>query len=372
MRLFPRDRDLSKPLERIELRVRASDFGLPVEEVEMRLDRFLARHMPWRSRSSVQALVKDGHVLVDASTPDQPEGTGEAAVERRPGRRLRHGSRVVIVIPEELRVPLAEGAAGVEPYAIGPFDELAVLYRDEACLAVDKPAMLAVHPSGRHLTDTLIQRVHRMLGAQDVRREGRPRLAHRLDRETSGVILVGLDPRSHSELMRQFVEREVEKEYLAVVQGEPEHPGGRIELPLGSARGSRIQLKMAVQMDGQEAVTEWRVVRRVRGYALVACRILTGRQHQIRVHMEAIGHPLVGDKLYGYDEGLFQKAADGTLTESDYRVLELPRQALHSHRLVFTSPATGQRAEAVSPLAADLREFLDRHDPVDPPTADRP
>ena len=361
MRLFPRDRDLSQPLECVELVVRASDFGLTVEAVEMRLDQFLARHMPWRSRSSVQGLVKGGHVLVDAATPEHPTGAGQALVERRPGRKLRHGSRVVIVIPQELRVPLAARAAGVEHHAGNQFDELCVLYRDRACLALDKPAMLAVHPSGRHLSDTLIQRVHRMLGTQDLRREGRPRLAHRLDRETSGVILIGLDPRAHAELMRQFEEREVEKEYLAVVQGEPEHQGGRIELPIGRSRGSRIQLKMAVQMDGQEAVTEWRVVRRVRGYALVSCRIGTGRQHQIRVHLEAIGHPVVGDKLYGYDENLFQKAADGTLTSEDYRVLELPRQALHSHRLVFTSPETGARAEAVSPLAADLQRFLDAH-----------
>jgi len=367
MRLFPRDRDLSQPLARIELRVRASDFGLPVEDVEMRLDQFLARHMTWRSRNSVQALVRDGHVLLDPATPDHPGGCGELAVERRPGRKLRHGSRVVIVIPEHLRVPPVARSEGFGQQTGGSLDELAVLYRDAACLAVDKPAMLAVHPSGRHLSDTLIQRVHRMLGLQDARREGRPRLAHRIDRETSGVILIGLDPRSHSELMRQFEEREVEKEYLAIVQGEPEHEGGRIELPLGSARGSRIQLKMAVQMDGQPSVTEWRIERRVPGYALVACRIFTGRQHQIRVHMEAIGHPLVGDKLYGYDENLFQKAADGTLTEQDYRLLELPRQALHSHRLVFTSPATGRREEAVSPLAADLEQFLElrlREDPA--------
>jgi 23S rRNA pseudouridine1911/1915/1917 synthase len=359
MRLFPRDRDLSQPLEQIELRVRASDFGLPAEEVELRLDQFLARHMPWRSRSSVQELVRGGFVWIDPAAPDQPQGSGQLAVERRPGRKLRHGSRVVLVIPPELRVPFGQRAVGVEHHSEGQFDELAVLYRDAACLAVDKPAMLAVHPSGRHLSDTLIQRVHRMLGASEVAREGRPRLAHRIDRETSGAILIGLEPRAHSELMRQFEEREVEKEYLAIVRGEPERESGRIELPLGQARGSRIQLKVAVQLDGLSALTEWRVVRRVSGYALLACRISTGRQHQIRVHLEAIGHPIVGDKLYGYDENLFQKAADGALTPEDYRVLELPRHALHSHRLVFTSPATGQRAEAISPLAADLARFLD-------------
>jgi len=353
MRLFPRDRDLSQPLERIELRVRASDFGLPVEEVEMRLDQFLARHMAWRSRTSVQGLIRDGAVLVDAATPDHPEGTGQATVETRPGRKLRHGTRVVIVIPEELRVSMPEGDAG------GALDELCVLYRDAGVLAVDKPPMLAVHPSGRHLADTLIQRVHRMLGTRDLPRDARPRLAHRLDRETSGAILIGLDPDSHSELMRQFEERETDKQYLAIVKGEPEHDGGRIELPLGPARGSKIGLKMAVQFDGQEALTEWRVVRRVPGYALVACDIHTGRQHQIRVHLAAIGLPIVGDKLYGPDEMLFQKGADGTLDDADLRLLELPRQALHSHRIAFTSPATGERVVVESPLAPDLQRFLD-------------
>ena len=353
MRLFPRDRDLSQPLERIELRVRASDFGLPVEDVEMRLDQFLARHMAWRSRTSVQALIKDGAVLVDPSTPDHPEGSGALAVETRPGRKLRHGSRVVIVIPEELRVAMPSADDG------GPLEELSVLYRDAAALAVDKPPMLAVHPSGRHLSDTLIQRVHHMLGTRDLPRDARPRLAHRLDRETSGAILIGLDPASHAELMRQFEEREVEKQYLALVKGDPEHEGGRIEFPLGPARGSKIGLKMAVNLDGQEAVTEWRVVRRVPGYALVACDIHTGRQHQIRVHLAAIGLPIVGDKLYGPDELLFQKGADGTLDDDDLRLLELPRQALHSHRLVFTSPATGARVEVESPLAPDLQRFLD-------------
>jgi len=265
-------------------------------------------------------------------------------------------------LTSKFQMALAEAqslAVGRDHHSDNQFDELVVLYRDEACLAVDKPAMLAVHPSGRHLTDTLIQRIHRMTGTEGRLREGRPRLAHRLDRETSGVILIGLEPRAHAELMRQFEEREVDKTYLAVVRGEPEHEGGRIELPIGPARGSRIQLKMAVQMDGQPALTEWRVVRRVRGYALVSCRIRTGRQHQIRVHLAAIGHPIVGDKLYGDDENLFQKAADGTLTPEDYRALELPRQALHSHRLVFTSPATGRREEVLSPLAADLQRFLD-------------
>lgn len=350
MRLFPKDRDLSKPLTEVELVVRASDFGLTVEATELRIDHFLARHLAWRSRTSIQALVKDGFVRVDASTPDHPRGTGELVLERRPGRRVRHGSRVVIEIPPEHRVP--EGAL--------PSDaEIEVLWEDASAVAVDKPPMLAVHPSGRYLADTLIQRVHAHYGLESTDRELRPRLAHRLDRETSGIVLIGKHPEAHANLMGQFEDRLVEKEYLAIVRGEPELDGGVIDFPLGPARHSAIGLKMAPLADGQPSRTEWSVVERHAGYTLVACRPHTGRQHQIRVHMEAIGHPLVGDKLYGYDEHYFQKAADGTLTKADMRALEHPRQALHNRFLAFTSPATGERVTVESPLAPDLRRFLD-------------
>ena len=352
MRLFPKDRDLSTGTDRVELRVCASDFQARAGDLEIRLDVFLASHMPWRSRSSVQGLVKDGHLLVDAATPDHPRGRGELSLERRPGRKLHHGSRVVIVIPEELRLRVTPQFS----------DELAILYEDDDCVAVDKPPMLAVHPAGRHLTDTIIQRVHRMYGSRELPREQRPRLCHRLDRETSGVLLIGKHHRAHSLLMQQFENRQVEKEYFAILQGEPRLDGGTVDFPLGSARGSRIGIKMAPVADGLASRTDWRVVRRIAGYTLVACRLHTGRQHQIRVHMEAIGHPLVGDKLYGYDEQYFQKAADGTLTGDDLRALELPRQALHHHRLVFTSPTTCGRIEVESPLACDLAAWLEERE----------
>jgi len=349
LRLFPKDRDLSAGTDRVELRVRASDFQARKGDLEIRLDVFLSSHMPWRSRNSIQGLIKEGYLLVDPSTPEHPGGRGELSVERRAGRKLHHGSRVVIVIPEDLRLE-------VTPQ---PSDDLAILYEDEDCVAVDKPPMLAVHPAGRHLTDTAIQRIHRMYGSRRLPREQRPRLAHRIDRETSGVLLVGKHHRAHSELMRQFEEREVEKEYLAIVQGEPRLDGGTVDFPLGPARASTIGIKMAPVADGLASRTDWRVVRRVPGYALVACRLHTGRQHQIRVHMEAIGYPLVGDKLYGYDERYFQKAADGTLTEEDLAALELPRHALHHHRLAFTSPSTGARITVESPLAHDLASWLE-------------
>lgn len=348
MRLLPKDRDLSKTLEEVELAVRASDLRMRAEEVEIRLDRFLALHMGWRSRTSVQSLIHEGYVFVDASTPDRPNGSGVFTLETRPGRKLRDRARVRVVVPEGLRVD-------VTPVLD---DTVGVLFEDVDVLAVDKPPMLPVHPSGRHLSDTLIQRVHARYGADKVEREARPRLCHRLDRETSGIVLVGMHPRAHAELRRQFEMHEVEKEYLAIVQGAPQQEYGTIDQPIGSARGSTIGLKMACRPDGDEARTDWRVLERRRGCSLVLCRLYTGRQHQIRVHMEAIGHPLVGDKLYGYGDEYFQKYHDGELTPQDITTLELPRQALHHHRIVFTHPSRPERIEVKSALPADMAACL--------------
>lgn len=350
MGLLPKDRDLSRPVERVELIVRASDLRLPIEEVHVRLDAFLALHLHWRSRSSIQELVRGGAVLVDPAGPDQ-RPSGRLEVETRGGRKLRHGSRVVVIVPEDQRLPEPQTGEG----------DLAILYEDEQVLAIDKPPLMTVHPSGRFLTGTLIQRVHARYRREDGERLP-IRLCHRLDRETSGIVLVALDPRAHPKLMAQFEQRKVEKEYLALVRGAPEQAGGTIDLPIGSARASQVMIKMAVREDGLPSKTEWRVVERRRSCALVACRIHTGRQHQIRVHMSAIGHPLVGDKLYGDDEGYFLREQAGALSEEDRRALVLPRHALHAHRLVFTSPATGARIEVVSPLARDLAEWFARQE----------
>jgi 23S rRNA pseudouridine1911/1915/1917 synthase len=349
MGLFPKDRDLTKTPERVELTVEANFFQEKPGGFCMRLDQFLAAHLTWRSRSSIQELVRDGLVLVDLATPELPRGRGREVVEYRPGRRLYHGSRVVVVIPSELRLPARSNSPA----------ELAILYEDEEVVAVDKPPFLPVHPSGRHLTDTLIQRVHAHYFSDAEVGRLVPRLCHRIDRETSGIVLLAKNPRTHSKVMRQFERRRVEKEYLAIVHGVPDLEEGRIELPLANARSGSIALKMAIVPDGLPARTDWRVLERCDHYALLCCRLHTGRQHQIRVHLAAIGHPIVGDKLYGQDEAVFQRALDGMLTENDLRLLELPRHALHNHRLVFKTPDGGRRVEVVSKLASDLHAFLE-------------
>jgi len=349
MGLFPRDRNLARAPEQVELEVRASDFQLPAERVQVRLDAFLKLRLPWRSRASVQRLIQEGFVLVAPAAPGLGKALLEPEVERRAARNLRHGARVVVLIPPELRLPEVLADPG----------ELVILYEDADALAVDKPAGQAVHPSGRNLAGTLIQEVHARYSEGGLL--GVPiRLCHRIDKETSGVVLLGKGERAHRQIRKQFERRTIEKEYLALVHGVPERDSGTIELALGPAHASQVRMKIAVQEGGQAARTDWRVLERRRGFALVSCRPLTGRQHQIRVHLAAIGHPIVGDKLYGEDEQLFLRNTRRELVTQDLQALWLPRQALHSQRLAWLAPTSGERCEAVSPLPEDMREFLER------------
>jgi 23S rRNA pseudouridine1911/1915/1917 synthase len=354
MRIFPRERDLSEPVSAVELTVRGSDLQVPPEEVQVRLDMFLQRFLSWRSRTSIQRLIKDGYVWLDAADPGHPKGSGRFERELRPGRRLLHGARLRIDIPEPLRVQRASPAA----------TDLAVIYEDQWITAVDKPPLLPVHPSGRHLSDTLIQRVHARYGEEAELREFRTKLCHRLDRETSGLVLLGRDPDVHTALMKAFEEREIDKEYLAICWGQPTEERGFIDFPIGSDRSSEVRIKMACTLDGQEAQTAWRVVERLEGACLIAASPKTGRQHQIRVHLSAIGLPLVGDKLYCEDESRFLRGASGELTDEDAAALRLPRHALHNAFLGFVHPVTGERVELRSELPADMAECVQRLRPA--------
>ena len=352
MGLLPNDRDLTKPSETVELVVDASDYRVKVVDLVVRLDHFLAERINWRSRNSIQKLIREGFVLVDVSTPDRPRGGGDAVVEKRPSRKLRHGSRVVVVIPEENRRQFSADA-------MGPLD---VLFEDEEVLVVNKPPHVAVHPAGRYYSDTLIQRVHAHFKDEINRGGMAPRLCHRLDRETSGIVLIAKRPAGHTQLRQQFESRSVHKSYQAIVCGVPTPGEGSIRSAIGSSRTSAVRLKMAVRADGMESRTDYAVLEAVgsgeRRHALVRCDLFTGRQHQIRVHLAAQGHPLVGDKLYGPDEALFQRSLDGELSAEDLQELEHERQALHNSLLGFESPASGP-VEINCPLAPDLQAFLD-------------
>lgn len=369
MALFPKHRNLNETLDRVELEVRASDFGMRGEDVALRLDSFLCHHLSWRSRASIQKLVKDGYVLVAASRPEAaPPGhraraanrpppllppTEAPTVERRPGRKLLDRARVVVMIPAELQIDL-------DPASCGPID---IVYEDDFIVAVDKPADLVVHPSGRHMTDTLIQRLHAHYLKAGMPNPGAIKLCHRLDRETSGLLLAAKDAITHAAVRSAFERHEVEKRYLAVVHGRPAHNTGTIDLELGPSHASEVRLKIAVQAGGWESRTDYAVLETgtlpdgTPG-ALLACTPRTGRQHQIRVHLAALGHPLVGDKLYGADETIFIRASNDELTEADRTALILDHHALHNERLGLLHPRTTERLELTAPLAADVRALL--------------
>ncbi len=274
------------------------------------------------SRAHAQRLVGDGRALVDGG-------------RRRSSDRLIGGERVSV----ELSAPPDET---LSPESI----PLSVAYEDETMLIVDKPAGLVVHPSAGHSSGTL---VNALLGRARDRGEalgsvagvGRPGIVHRLDKETSGLIVVAKNDLAQASLMRQFGDRSIEKEYLALVRGEAPSPRGRVEAPIG--RDRRDRQRMAVVAGGREATTEYEVIAAGAGYALLALRPLTGRTHQIRAHLTYLGLPIAGDLRYGGGEG------PGGLS----------RQFLHAARLGLERPLDGRRLRAWSQLPADLAACLD-------------
>lgn len=324
-------RDLSKPLEELKILVDQKLDG-------QRLDLALAAVLNWRSRASIHRLIDGGYV--------QLAGRRIAA-----STRVRLGETIVVEVPPN---PTAnpDPGAGVE---------FPILYEDRWMVAVDKPAGLAVHPSGRRLDGTLIQALHRRYrNPADPAHDVVPRLLHRIDVETSGVVAVGLDEQFHHLVARQFEDRLVQKSYLAVVHGRPEHAEGVIDLPISHDKASAVRLKLTAQEggDGLPAVTAYRVVRSNERYSLLELRPKTGRTHQIRVHMAALGCPLVGDKLYGGDESIFLRQLSGTLGDAHRQQLVLDRHALHSHRLVFYHPQLGRELQLEAPLPADLAALV--------------
>ncbi len=330
---FPGDapRDLSKPLERVKLLVDARTHG-------QRLDVALATLLPWRSRSSIHRLLDAGLVRLDGR--DVPAS-----------RRVRTGETIVVDVPPDPR-------ASPDPSAAMPFT---ILYEDQWLIAIDKPPGMAVHPSGRHLAGTLIHELHRRYRRPgDPQHDVVPRLLHRLDLETSGLVVVGLDERFHQQVRQQFEDREVEKTYLAVVQGRPPAATGTVDLPIVPDKASAVRLKLTTSAngDGLAAVTHYRVLRATASRALLEVRPQTGRTHQIRVHLAALGCPLVGDKLYGGDEQLFLRQIAGTLGGEHVQRLGLARHALHSHTLRFHHPMLGRDLTLAAPLPEDIAALL--------------
>lgn len=239
----------------------------------------------------------------------------------------------------------------------GELPPLRVLHEDPWLIAVDKPAGLLAHPVrfDRRVSVVTLVRSRFEAEGSDVR----PTLSHRLDRETSGVLLLAKDARTDRLVKRAFETRQVEKSYLAVVRGAPDWEELDLDAPVGKAPDSEIGLKQAVVRGGQPARTRFRVEERARGCALVRAWPHTGRMHQIRVHLDHLGLPLVGDKVYGRPAACFLDFLERGLSDEWLSELELPRHALHAARIALRHPETGEPLALESPLPAELRSYLD-------------
>ena len=279
-----------------------------------RLDRFLAGVEAVGSRAAAERLLGERKVLVDGSA-------------RTKSHRLEGGEHI------ELDVPQRDSA--LEPEDL----DLRVAYEDEHLLVVDKPAGVVVHPSAGHGSGTLVHGLlgHAIAGGEEA---GRPGIVHRLDRDTSGLLVVARSDEAHRRLQQALRRREVEREYLALVRGHPRSKAGRIEAAIGRDRGDPTRVSLDTDTP-REAVTNFELVELLHAHALLRVRLETGRTHQIRVHLAAIDLPVSGDPVYGV-------AGD----------LGLERQFLHSERLAFTHPLTGARVETDSPLPPDLETAL--------------
>jgi 23S rRNA pseudouridine1911/1915/1917 synthase len=313
------------------------------EEEGMRLDRFLRKRLPWMSRASLQQ--------VEAKRLASGRGGSQAEGGLKKSARIFAGDRIEVRLPRNHK---DEEEALRDP----PLEHVEVIHEDEDILVIDKPAGVPVHPVGMNLHRTVLTALHHIYRrpgnpAQDVV----PRLVHRLDLETSGVLLVAKRDEALRDLTEQFRTRAVEKEYLAVTYGLIEEDEGEIDLPLGPEEGSRVPYKRRVDQEGGDpASTRFSVLRRQRGLTWVLLKPRTGRKHQLRVHLAAIGHPIVGDKIYGPDESYYFKARNGPPSSQDLKELLLPRQALHALRLTLRHPGLNQRMcfEAPQPREFDF------------------
>jgi 23S rRNA pseudouridine1911/1915/1917 synthase len=281
-----------------------------------RLDAVVGELEEVGSRAEAQRLIAAGRALVD----------GHPRAKRH---LLSEGETIVVS-------PLPAPPSDLVPEAV-PF---AVRYEDEHLLVIDKPAGVVVHPSPGHRTGTL---VHGLLGLQATGGDpARPGIVHRLDRDTSGLLVVARSERAHRRLQRMLRDRRIDRRYLVLVHGAPP-PALTVDRPVGRDRRVRTRMSTATNR-GRPAVTHLRRLEALGRYALLEARLETGRTHQIRVHLEAVGHPVVGDPVYC-------RRPDA---------LGLDRQFLHSARLAFPHPETGEPVDVESPLPADLRDALDR------------
>jgi 23S rRNA pseudouridine1911/1915/1917 synthase len=295
---------------------KSSIYILTSEGHGVRVDKYVSEHFPDLSRTRAQKLINDGYVRVN----------GDVA---RAGYKLDTGDTITIEIPP------------VEPVLLQPEEiPLTILYEDDELLVIDKPAGLTVHPAPGHSSHTLVNAILSYLSELPDSGEDRPGIVHRLDKDTSGVMVVAKNVTTQENLMDQFKARTVVKRYQVLVKGHLSPKEGVIEAPVGRDPRHRQQMAVVPESRGRDATTEYTVIRYIGDFTLLEVRPVSGRTHQIRVHLKAIGFPVAGDKVYGV------KAAP------------LKRQFVHAAVLGFILPSTGKYREFTSPLPEDLQQAL--------------
>lgn len=314
-------------------------FTVSADQAGQRLDRYLARRIGHRSRSSVQDLIRDGVLRI------VEVGAGHQIPTRiKPSTAVQAGMLILLRPPAEGRPAVVEG----------PRHPLRVLHEDADLLIVDKPAGMLVHPAGTTYYETVIVELRERFGAEVLH------LGHRLDRETSGVLVLARTEEANRAIKADFKARRIKKGYLAVVRGVPPWETAEADAPIGDGVGELVRLRQVIRADGADASTSFRRLRVLKDHALVACEPHTGRLHQIRVHLEGLGFPIVGDKIYGHDGSAFIRFREAGLGGGLEEELGHWRHALHAHWIDLDHPRTGERLRFEAPLAPDLEGLLDR------------
>jgi 23S rRNA pseudouridine1911/1915/1917 synthase len=310
---------------------RTIDVRLAPAHAGWRLDRALADAVPTLSRERLKTLIRSGAV------------EAQGAAVRDPALKVKGGEAVQVAVPEP-------APAHNEPQDI----PLTILFEDEHLLVVDKPSGLVVHPAAGNFDGTLVNALlHHCAGRlSGIGGVARPGIVHRIDKDTSGLLVVAKTDVAHEGLAKQFAAHSIDRRYLAIVSGVPKSSGGSIDAPLARSATNRKKIAIVEAKDigrrGKRAVTHWKRMELLRDSALVECRLETGRTHQVRVHMASIGHALLGDPVYGR-----AGKAHGKLLKD----LNFHRQALHAAELGFIHPVTKIRLSFASPMPPDMQEL---------------
>ena len=308
------------------------DFLASSQDDRQRLDAILAAHLPNCSRSFAAALIRHGHIRVNDT-------------ERKPSYKVRLGDHITGTIPEPDPMDL-------DPEPI-PLD---IVYEDDDLMVLNKPAGLVVHPAAGHSSGTLVNApLYHCPDLNGIGGERRPGIVHRLDKDTSGIMLVTKTALAHQHLSEQFKDRHVQKRYLALVTGKPRAQEGIIDLPIGRHPSDRKKMSV-VSGRPRDALTLWQIKERLGACTLLNVELKTGRTHQIRVHCKAMGHPIVGDPVYG---GRAQRRLPSNNQPAAPRWLaEIKRQMLHARQLGFIHPTSGEPLTFKAPVADDMSKIL--------------